>query len=178
VQTKKLYVATILIGDEKALRMSPFIRSIFFRLIHIASLTMLESQNQQLKEAIQKLFVYTQNGNCLPVLSVHITDNGRPSVDDIVAYVNTLPQEALVVNHPSSQPLWRSDVAHNGFSEWAQAEPGASSSPYVPETMDPSMRVQTPYLENSIDLDNLWSLIDVNAPDAAALYNFLQSRSS
>jgi CHASE3 domain sensor protein len=54
-------------------------------------MALLEEQNRQLRDAVQKLYEHVRAGHSLPALPASSTGEGRPLLHDIVAYVRALP---------------------------------------------------------------------------------------
>lgn len=158
------------------LHVGSLLESNVFRITHATRATVLAAQNEQLGRAIQNLYAYVQSGNSLPVLS--IGDDGKPLVHDIVVFANTLPDQARYLEGKSPQETLQSSNSLDEVSAWAQTEPwlGPSRMASIPEMMNSTLQSQAQYEEeNQADVEDIWSMVDVNASEAATLYAFLQS---
>ncbi|CAN9134530.1 unnamed protein product [Alternaria alternata] len=54
-------------------------------------MALLEEQNRQLQDTVQKLYKHVRAGYSLPAMPASSTGEGRPLLHDIVAYVRALP---------------------------------------------------------------------------------------
>jgi hypothetical protein len=147
------------------LHVGSLLESNVFRITHATRATVLAAQNEQLGRAIQNLYAYVQSGNCLPVLS-------------IIVFANTLLNQARYIEGKSPQETLQSSNSLDEVSAWAQTEPWLGPSPRasIPEMMNSTLQSQAQYEEESqADVEDIWSMVDVNASEAATLYAFLQS---
>jgi hypothetical protein len=171
---------TIRMGCERLKRTRRFFALFGIDLnLHYYRVRLLETQNRQLSGAVQRLYAYALSGQRLPALSVRVAENGQPYVHDIVAYINTLPTEPVGANDGTPGK----SVARAVFSNNAEAESSFDLSPVSSlgrtesQLSYPKFFPESPRYENleDVDLQCLWSLIDVDAPEAASLCNWLDA---
>jgi hypothetical protein len=153
-------------------------------------MALLEEQNRQLRDAVQKLYEHVRAGHSLPALPASSTGEGRPLLHDIVAYVRALPM-GVTGRHEQVQCQISGPDAAAAVS-FSQPQPEASQYPDFAaaatqlNTITASSMQQDPLLteydpaqaeyeslESRLDLQELWALIDVDPAEAARLDDWL-----
>jgi hypothetical protein len=175
-------------------RQSPYVFLVAKRrsllLAHIVrSIGLLEEQNRQLRDTVQKLYEYLQTGHILPDLLAPGTGDGHPLLHDIVAYVRELPMGATSrhgqvqyqISGPNAAPLVplpRSQPETSPCPGFIAAAPQLNT---VVASMQQDLSLpdydpaQTDYesLGSRLDLQEVWSLMEIDPAGAAGLGNWL-----
>lgn len=156
----------------------------------VCRIALLEAQNRQLQDAVQTLYEYVRTSHNLPALPARSPGDDRPLLHDIVAYANTLPMGMIdrpeQVQHQIGKPNTTPTVSSSRSQlETSPFQPFAATVPYL-STFIPSSTQQdlplTEYgpahmsyerLESGLDLQELWSFIDIDPAEAASLYHWL-----
>jgi hypothetical protein len=150
----------------------------------VRRIALLEEQNRQLRDTVQKLYEYLQTGHILPDLLAPSTGDGHPLLHDIVAYVRELPigvtsrhgQVQYQISGPNAAPhvpLPRSQPETSVCPGFVAAAPQLNNFQDLSLTdYDPA---QTDYesLESRLDLQEIWSLMEIDPAEAARLSNWL-----
>ena len=153
-------------------------------------MALLEEQNRQLRDAVQKLYEHVRAGHSLPALPASSTGEGRPLLHDIVAYVRTLSM-GVTSRHEQVQCHVPGPDAAAAVS-FSQPQPEASPCPDFAAAatqlntitvssmqQDPLLTgydpVQVEYesLKSRLDLQELWTLMEVDPAEAARLNDWL-----
>jgi len=151
---------------------------------------LLEAQNRQLADTIQRLYEYVRNGHDLPALPARSTGDDRPLLHDIVAYVNTLPVDITSTHEQVQYEMPRPKKPPTMSPPQSQPEtsPFPTFVPTIPQLdafMASSMQQDVPlteygptqmnhgYLEDGLNLQELWPLMETDPAEAARLYPWL-----
>ncbi|KAJ6274157.1 hypothetical protein PSV08DRAFT_406968 [Bipolaris maydis] len=151
---------------------------------------LLEEQNKRLRDTVQTLYEYIRTGRNIPVLPARGPGDDRPLLQDIVAYVDTLPvcvettsdqlqhQVTLLSTAPTFS-LPQSQPETSSLLSFAASEPQWSSF------MAPSMQLDLPLTEydlaqvdhdllgSTLDLQEFSSFAEVDPAEAAGLRRWL-----
>jgi hypothetical protein len=153
-------------------------------------MALLEEQNRQLRDTVQRLYEHVRAGHSLPALPASSTGEGRPLLHDIVAYVRALPT-GVTSRHEQVQCQISGPDAAVAVS-FSQPQPEASLYPDFTgaatqlNTITASSMQQDPLLtgydpaqaeyeslESRLDLQELWSLREVDPAEVARLNDWL-----
>jgi hypothetical protein len=153
-------------------------------------MALLEEQNRQLRDTVQKLYEHVRAGHSLPTLPASSVGEDRPLLHDIVAYVRALPM-GVTGRHEQVQCQIPGPDAAAAVS-FSQPQPEASPYPDFTgaatqlNTITASSMQQDPLLtgydpaqaeyeslESRLDLQELWSLREVDPAEVARLNDWL-----
>jgi hypothetical protein len=155
-------------------------------------MALLEEQNRQLRDTVQKLYEHVRAGHSLPSLPASSTGEDRPLLHDIVAYVRALPmgvtgrheQVQCQISGPNaaaavsfSQPQPEASQYLDFTAAATQLNTITASSVQQDALLTAYDPVQAEYesLESRLDLQELWTLIEVDPAEAARLNDWLRN---
>ncbi|UPX14620.1 Fluconazole resistance protein 1 [Ascochyta rabiei] len=141
---------------------------------------LLETQNRQLKNALQMLYEYVQTGHSLPALPVQSMGDGRPFLHDIVTYLNAVPIGASIRHDQLPYQISRPNTMPTASLPQSQPEPLPYST-FVATVSEPNtfmvslIQQDMPLLEHEIlesrlNLQEIYSLMDTDGAEAAGLH--------
>jgi hypothetical protein len=183
-------------AGSQQIRRSPYVFLVSERLslllAHIVrSIRLLEEENRQLRDTVQKLYEYLQTGHSLPDLLAPVTGDGHPLLNDIVAYARELSMGATSRHGQVRYQISGSNAAPPVPLPRSQPEtspcPGFIAAVPQLNTVVASMQqdlslpdydpAQTDYesFESRLDLHELWSLMEIDSAGAAGLGNWLMN---
>ncbi|RMZ74090.1 hypothetical protein GMOD_00004929 [Pyrenophora seminiperda CCB06] len=153
---------------------------------------LLEAQNRQLRDTVEKLYEYVRTGHNLPALPARSTGDDLPLLHDIVAYVNTLPidvssrhkQAQYQILRPKTTPtvsLPQSQPETSPFPTFVATIPQLDAVMASSMQQDPQLPVYSPAQmdyecpESRLNLQELWPLMEMDPVEAARLYPWLQA---
>ncbi|CAN9174793.1 unnamed protein product [Alternaria alternata] len=133
-------------------------------------MALLKEQNRQLRDTVQKLYKHVRAGYSLPALPASSTGEGRPLLHDIVAYISG-PDAAAAVSF--SQPQLEASPYLDFTAAATQLNTITASSMQQDLLLTGYNLAQAEYksLESRLDLQELWTLIEVDLAKAARLNN-------
>ena len=153
-------------------------------------MSLLEEQNRQLRDTVQKLYEHVRAGHSLPALPASSTGEDRPLLHDIVAYARALPM-GVTGRHEQVQCQISGPDAAAAVS-FSQPQPEASPCPdfaaaatqlntITASSMQhdslligyDSAQAEYESLESRLDLQELWTLMEVDPAEAARLNDWL-----
>ncbi|KAF2844110.1 hypothetical protein T440DRAFT_473652 [Plenodomus tracheiphilus IPT5] len=141
---------------------------------------LVENQNKQLENAVQTLYQYVQTGHSLPALPGQSMGDGRPFLHEIVTYLDAVPMGATIRHDQLPYQIPRLNTTPTAFLLQPQPE-SLPNSTFVAIVSEPnnlmasSMQQGLPLLEyesleSRLDLQEIYSLMDMDGAEAAGLY--------
>ncbi|CAN9209706.1 unnamed protein product [Alternaria alternata] len=133
-------------------------------------MALLEEQNRQLWDAVQKLYEHVWAGYSLPALLASSTGEGRLLLHDIVAYVRALPT-GVTDRHEQLEASQYLDFT----AAATQLNTITASSMQKDLLLTGYDLAQAEYesLESRLDLQELWLLREVDPAEVARLNDWL-----
>ncbi|KAI1663328.1 hypothetical protein L13192_12635 [Pyrenophora tritici-repentis] len=148
---------------------------------------LLEAQNRQLRDTVEKLYEYVRTGHNLPALPARSTEDDRPLLHDIMAYVNTLPMDVIsgreqvqyqiprpkttpTVSLPQSQPEFSPFPTFVATIPQLDAVMASSMQQDLPLTEYGPAQMDYERLERRVNMQELWPFTEIDPAEAARLY--------
>ncbi|CAN9184580.1 unnamed protein product [Alternaria alternata] len=134
-------------------------------------MALLKEQNRQLRDTVQKLYEHVWAGHSLPALLASSTGEGRPLLHDIVAYIPGPDAAAAVSSQPQPEA--------SQYLDFTAAATQLNTITALPMQQDLLLTgydlVQAEYesLESRLDLQELWTLREVDPAEVARLNDWL-----
>jgi hypothetical protein len=126
------------------------------------------------------LHKYVQTGHSLSDLPVQIMEDGRPVLHDMVTYLNEVPMGATTRHdqppYQMLRPTTEPAASHSQVQSGRSPHPTSVSTISEPNILMTSpMQQELPLLEHdgpesNLDLQEMFSLMDTDAAEAAGLY--------
>ena len=153
-------------------------------------MALLEEQNKQLRDTVQKLYDYARAGCSLPSLPASSMRDDRPLLHDIVAYVRALPVDNTSGHEQVSYQTPGLNAAPTVSLSRPQSEisacPGFVAAAPQPDTIMASTMqqellpreygpAQTGYdsAESRLYMQEFWTLMEVDPAEAARVNDWL-----